>query len=112
MSVVTKPWGYYEDYFRTDDVVFKKIVITPGQSISYQIHHRREEFWYIVSGKGIMKIDGTLWRVEPKQYYHIKKNSSHQNINDGTEDVVAYEMQFGFCSEDDLMRIEDQYGRS
>jgi mannose-6-phosphate isomerase-like protein (cupin superfamily) len=72
----------------------------------------REEFWYIVSGKGKMKIDGSLWYAKPQQYFHIKKNSAHQMINDGEEDVVAYEMQFGVCSEDDLTRIEDQYGRN
>ena len=44
---VDKPWGHYADIFRSDEVVFKKIVISPGEEISYQRHQKRGEFWYI-----------------------------------------------------------------
>jgi len=109
---VEKPWGYYTDYFRSEKVVFKKIVIYPRQSISYQMHHKREEFWYIVQGRGTMRLNNSHWKASPGSYFHIKKNDSHQMINEGDEDVVAYEMQFGKCSEDDIKRIEDEYGRA
>ncbi len=42
---VDKPWGYYIDYYRDGAVVFKKIVIFPGQAISYQVHQQRSEVW-------------------------------------------------------------------
>ena len=108
---VEKPWGYYEDYFRGEEVVFKKIVVQPGESISYQLHHNREEFWYVVSGNGKMRLNASVWTVKPGSYFHIKTNESHQLINSGDEDIVAYEMQFGKCSEEDIVRMEDKYGR-
>ena len=108
---VGKPWGYYKDYFRNDQVVFKKIVVQPGQSISYQLHHKREEFWYVVSGRGAMRLNASVWKVGPGSYFHIKTNESHQLINNGNDDIVAYEMQFGKCSEEDIVRLEDEYGR-
>lgn len=111
---VEKPWGYYTDYFRSEKVVFKKIVVHPRQSLSYQRHEGREEFWYIVQGHGKMRLNASYWRVKPGSYFHIKTNEAHQLINDGDEDedIIAYEMQFGRCSEDDIVRIEDKYGRA
>ena len=110
---VEKPWGYYEDYFRADEAVFKKIVVDPRQSLSYQRHSKREEFWYVVQGRGKMRLNTSYWWVHPGSYFHIKSNEAHQLINDGDEDedIIVYEMQFGKCSEDDIVRIEDKYGR-
>ena len=110
---VKKPWGYYEDYFRADEVVFKKIVVHPRQSLSYQKHGKREEFWYVFQGHGTMRLNQSYWRVRPGSYFHIKSSEAHQLINDGDEDedIIVYEMQFGKCSEDDIIRIEDKYGR-
>ena len=57
MTKVDKPWGYYEDYFRGDKAVFKKIVINPDEAISYQLHRGRDEFWYIASGSAALVIE-------------------------------------------------------
>lgn len=110
-GVVEKPWGYYEDLFRTDEVVFKKIVVTPGEEISYQLHHKREEFWYVTEGFGIFIYNKTNWKVSPGFTIHIRKNDSHQIVNTGSDDLVVFEMQYGVCLEDDIVRFDDKYGR-
>ena len=56
---VLKPWGGYTDIFRSDEVVFKKIVISPGEEISYQQHHKRSEFWYVTEGEGVFRYNNT-----------------------------------------------------
>ena len=52
---ILKPWGGYTDIFRSDEVVFKKIVISPGEEISYQQHEKRSEFWYVAEGQGLFR---------------------------------------------------------
>jgi len=109
---VKKPWGEYTDYLRNDRVVFKKITIRSGEEISYQIHHKRSEFWYVVEGTGIMRWNNLdNWKVRPGFTIEIRKNDAHQIINTGDVDLVIYEMQFGQCSEDDIVRLEDKYDR-
>ena len=109
---VKKPWGEYIDYLRNDRVVFKKITIRSGEEISYQIHHKRSEFWYVVEGTGIMRWNNLdNWKVRPGFTVEIRKNDAHQIINTGDVDLVIYEMQFGQCSEDDIVRLEDKYDR-
>jgi mannose-6-phosphate isomerase-like protein (cupin superfamily) len=110
---VKKPWGGYTDYFRSDRVVFKKIVILPGEEISYQMHSKRSEFWYVIEGTGLLRWNNVNnWKVAPGFTIEIRKNDSHQLINTGDIDLVVYEMQFGECSEDDIVRMEDKYERS
>ena len=109
---IKKPWGEYIDYFRSDTVVFKKIVVNPGEEISYQMHHKRSEFWDVIEGTGLLRWNNlNNWKVAPGFTIEIRKNDAHQLINNGDVDLVIYEMQFGECSEDDIVRMEDKYER-
>lgn len=108
---INKPWGHYTDYYRSKDIVCKQIVIEPGQSISYQYHSKRSEFWYIKSGQGLFVINGRGCTVHSGFTFVVECGMKHRIKNTGTEDLVIYEMQYGECSEDDIVRIEDQYGR-
>lgn len=120
-NIIEKPWGYYEDYFRGENVVFKKIVIKPGHKISYQIHQNREELWFIQSGTGLLKfsldanpmVNYTVKEMVPGENIQIPIGVAHQLICHGEEDLVVFEMQFGSeCSEKDIERIEDPYKRN
>lgn len=120
-NIIEKPWGYYEDYFRGENVVFKKIVIKPGHKISYQIHQHREELWFIQSGMGLLKfsldanpmVNYTVKEMAPGENIQIPIGVAHQLICHGEEDLVVFEMQFGpECSENDIERIEDPYKRN
>ena len=72
---VKKPWGEYTDYFRSDRVVFKKIVILPGEEISYQMHNKRSEFWYVIEGTGLLRWNHlNNWKVAPGFTIEIRKN--------------------------------------
>ena len=109
---VDKPWGYYTDLFRSDEVVFKRIIISPGEEISYQRHQKRGEFWYVTQGTGLFKWNRvTAWKARPGFLAEIRRNDAHQMTNTGEEDMVIYEMQYGKCLEEDIIRIEDKYGR-
>ena len=117
--IINKPWGCYEDYFRDDAVVFKRIEINPGHAISYQTHASRGEFWFIQSGKGIFKFSPGLSpltnfsvaEVEAGRTIEIPQDMAHQISCIGENPLIIFEMQFGKCSEDDITRLEDPYKR-
>ena len=110
-NIVNKPWGCYVDYFRNDQVVFKKIMVYPEQKLSYQFHNNRHEFWYVVSGDGMLTLKGEEIKMVPGDYVVIEKEEEHMIECISDEVLVIYEMQIGSPSEDDIVRLQDKYGR-
>ena len=112
MDRTEKPWGYYEDIFRTDNVVFKIIVVEPDEELSYQSHNKRAEFWFISEGAGLLTIEGIETEVNTGDNITIEKKLKHKIKNTGIDNLCIYEMQCGICDENDIVRYEDKYGRS
>lgn len=112
MDRTEKPWGYYKDIFRTDNVVFKIIVVEPDEELSYQSHNKRAEFWFISEGAGLLTIEGIETEVNTGNNITIEKKLKHKIKNTGIDNLCIYEMQCGVCDENDIVRYEDKYGRS
>ena len=108
---VDKPWGCYVDYFRTSTVVFKKLMILNGQSISYQYHDLRDEVWHVTSGVGKITIDDRESVMMAGDSIYIKKGQKHKMECISEEPLAIFEMQMGETREDDIVRLEDKYGR-
>lgn len=107
---VDKPWGWYKDLERSPNLVVKKIHIKPLSKFSLQKHYKREEFWYIVDGTGLITIDDMQYSVGPGDSFTIKKESVHR-LESYSNGITFIEVQRGECSEDDIDRIADDYGR-
>ena len=111
---VIKPWGYYVDHVRTDGLVVKTITVYPRERLSLQRHHWRGEHWYVVSGRGLAMFgtDGEMTvRLSPGGSINVAPKQWHRLVNDGDVNLVVVEVQTGHCDEDDIDRIEDDYGR-
>lgn len=108
---VKKPWGYYEDYVREQDFVLKKIVIFSDESISLQKHEYRSEDWFIRDGYYTLQVNGTVFTRSGPCKITIQPGEIHRIENLGEDNLEIYEIQTGFCSEDDIVRLEDKYGR-
>jgi mannose-6-phosphate isomerase len=109
-----RPWGTYTviDDGATDHKV-KRIVVHPGKRLSYQLHHQRAEHWFVVSGRAKVTLDGTVSEMGPGQSIDIPLGSAHRIANEGDVDVVFIEVQLGtYFGEDDIVRLEDDYGRA
>ena len=106
-----RPWGRYVDHFRTDKVVFKLIYVAPFKRLSLQFHEFRDEVWVHISGKGEAVIDDNVINLLPGSRLIINAGQSHRLINISGEELVIAEMQHGECSESDIVRIEDDFGR-
>ena len=106
-----RPWGSFNVIMDKESVKIKELVINPKSKISLQLHRMREEFWVVLSGKGILTLGLDEIPVEEGQPIHIRKYEMHSINNYTDEDLVIIEVQKGVCKEDDIIRIEDEYGR-
>jgi mannose-6-phosphate isomerase len=109
-----RPWGNYTvlDDDAPDHKV-KRIVVHPGKRLSYQRHSKRAEHWFIVSGTATVTLDGTVVTVPAGEAIDIPLESAHRIANEGDTDVVFIEVQQGtYFGEDDIVRLEDDYGRA
>ena len=111
MTLIHKPWGCYTDYFRGKHVVFKRLDVDTSESISYQYHDHRDELWYVVSGTGLLTVDDVVSTVESGDSVFINKGQKHKIECTSRTSLVIYEMQMGEPTEDDIVRLEDKYGR-
>jgi mannose-6-phosphate isomerase-like protein (cupin superfamily) len=109
-----RPWGNYTviDDDAADHKV-KRIVVHPGKRLSLQKHAKRAEHWFIVSGMAQVTLDDTITELGPGQAIDIPLGGAHRIANEGTTDVVFIEVQHGtYFGEDDIVRLEDDFGRA
>jgi mannose-6-phosphate isomerase len=108
-----RPWGSYDVVDAGPGFQVKRLVVKPGKRFSYQRHRLRSEHWYVVTGAGIVTLDGEERPVGPGDAVDIAVGAAHRAENTGTsEDLVLIEVQTGpYFGEDDIIRLDDDYGR-
>lgn len=112
MSESTRPWGRYEILQESPDHKVKCIWVSPGKRLSYQRHERRAEHWFIVAGTARITLNGVESTVTAGDSININIADLHRIENIGPDDVIFIEVQTGtYFGEDDIERIEDDYGR-
>ena len=113
MEIGHRPWGSYYVLYNGDECKVKKIVIDPGQQISYQYHYKRNERWSIISGNGIVTLDDEDILVSAESSVYIPAMTKHMIRNPSeTEPIIFIEVQTGtYFGEDDIVRLRDSYGR-
>ncbi len=108
-----RPWGFYRILSDENTFKNKKITVYPGKRLSLQRHQHRDEHWFVVSGKGICTLDGAENRLVAGQSINIPRKSVHRIQNDGIKNLVFTEVQTGdYFGEDDIERLEDDFGRN
>jgi len=110
---VHRPWGWYDSIDEGGRFKVKRIQVKPGASLSLQMHHHRAEHWVVVMGTAeITKGDQTVLLTENQSTY-IPLGEVHRLSNPGTIPLEIIEVQSGsYLGEDDIVRIEDTYGRT
>jgi mannose-1-phosphate guanylyltransferase/mannose-6-phosphate isomerase len=107
-----RPWGSYERVEVGSNFQVKRIVVNPGGVLSLQKHKHRSEHWVVVAGEAEVTIDGTVQVLRREQSIYIPLGATHRLANRGSDDVVLIEVQTGdYLGEDDIIRLEDVYGR-
>ena len=107
-----RPWG--EELWLTRDcsapAMVKVVTVKPGESLSLQYHLHRDEFWLVLSGDGTAEIGEQSLKLKPEDTCFVPREIKHR-INGGSSDLVFLELSFGDFDENDIVRLEDKYGR-
>jgi len=110
---VHRPWGWYDNIDEGSNFKVKRIMISPGASISLQQHQHRAEHWIVVRGSAQVTCDDRTTTLGPNESTYIAKGAIHRLSNPGPETLEIIEVQSGdYLGEDDIIRFEDQYGRT
>ncbi len=112
--IVYRPWGKYEVLIDNDaSHKVKKITVFPGASLSLQSHEHRSEHWVVVRGTAKVVNGENLLTLHENESTYIPAKALHRLSNPGKENLEIIEVQTGdYLGEDDIVRYEDDYGRS
>ena len=111
-EIVSRPWGRYLVLDKQDDHQVQRIWVDPGMQLSYQRHQHRAEHWFIVSGEGIAILNGQVITVSAGSSVDIARLGLHRIKNTGAVELIFIEVQTGtYFGEDDIERVEDDFGR-
>lgn len=109
----TRPWGTWEVLDTGDKHTVKRILVNPGQILSLQYHHHRSEHWIIVKGTATVTLGEEEFEKQENENVYIPCGEKHRIANKTEEDMIFIEVQTGdTLDEDDIVRLEDSYGRS
>jgi mannose-1-phosphate guanylyltransferase/mannose-6-phosphate isomerase len=110
---VHRPWGWYESIDSGQRFQVKRIVVKPGARLSLQMHHHRAEHWVVVSGTAEVTNGTSVSMLTENQSTYIPLGQTHRLANPGKVPLEIIEVQSGsYLGEDDIVRFEDNYGRS
>ena len=110
---VFRPWGSYELIEERDRYQVKRICVKPGASLSLQMHHHRAEHWIVVRGTAEVTRGDDVFMLSENESTYIPLGVTHRLHNPGKLTLELIEVQVGsYLGEDDIVRFEDNYGRS
>ena len=108
-----RPWGTYTVLEEAPDFKVKRIQVLPGKRLSYQKHSQRAEHWYVVGGTAKVTLDGREVTVRAGEAIDIPIGVAHRVENAADDDLIFIEVQRGsYLGEDDIVRLEDDFGRA
>lgn len=109
---VFRPWGSYDSLESAGGFQVKRLAVLPGAVLSLQLHRRRAEHWVVVSGIARISRDDEVFELRRNEHTFIPLGARHRIENPGTELLEIIEVQVGdYLGEDDIVRLEDRYGR-
>ncbi len=110
---VHRPWGYYQTIQKGDQFQVKRLTIKPGGKLSLQKHYHRAEHWVVVNGTAMVTRGEDNLLLHENESVYIPLGSLHRLENPGKVPLCLIEVQSGsYLGEDDIVRLEDTYGRS
>ena len=110
---VHRPWGAFESIDAGERYQVKRLTVSPGESLSLQMHHHRAEHWIVVSGTARVTCDDKVFLLAENQSTYIPVGARHRLENPGMVPLEIIEVQSGgYLGEDDIVRFEDVYTRA
>ena len=109
-----RPWGSFTVLDEGSNFKVKRIDVLPGKRLSYQRHSRRAEHWFVVRGTAKVTLDGTERLVKIGETIDIPLETAHRVENPESSEILVFiEIQTGdYFAEDDIVRLDDDFGRA
>ncbi|MBV5303029.1 MAG: mannose-1-phosphate guanylyltransferase/mannose-6-phosphate isomerase [Chlorobium sp.] len=109
---VCRPWGTYETVDESERFKVKRITVNPGAALSMQKHHHRAEHWVVVKGTAAVTVGEQIITLCEDQSTYIPVGVFHRLENHADTSLELIEVQSGsYLGEDDIVRVDDRYGR-
>jgi|GEM_PF-382013 len=106
-----RPWGWYEVLAVGEGYQVKRLHLEPHRRFSLQRHHQRSEQWLVVAGQGVVQLGEDVHTVQLGQLLAVPVACIHRATG-GPQGLEIVEVQWGsVLREDDIERLEDDYGR-
>ena len=111
ISKTEKPWGSFIQYVLNQPVTVKILEIHAGEQVSYQYHQHRSELWIPLDEGACIRIEDEILRPKTMEPVFIPQGAKHQLIGEA-EGYRILEIAFGHFDEEDIVRLQDKYGRA
>jgi len=109
---VHRPWGFYQGLHSGDRFQVKRLTVNPGAQLSLQLHYHRAEHWVVVNGTALVTRGEEQVLLRENESMFIPLGTPHRLENPGRVPLNLIEVQSGaYLGEDDIVRLNDTYGR-
>jgi mannose-6-phosphate isomerase len=109
---VEKPWGRFEQYTHNALSTVKVITVQRGGTLSLQYHHHRDELWVVLDSGAQIEVGDAVLRPQAGARVFVPRTVRHRLSAVGDGPVRILEVSFGEFDEDDIVRLDDVYGRT
>ena len=109
--IVDKPWGKVVTYALNQPSSVRVITVEPGQETSVHYHQMRDEMWVVLDQGLTMQIGNRTVQADTGEEFMVGAETTHRITNAGTARGRVLEIAYGYTTEDDTLRLEDDYGR-
>ena len=112
MKEYKKPWGSYIELYRDKNFLLKILNISPGKKISLQKHKKRSEHWTVVEGEASILLGKKNISLSVNDSIFVPKEEVHRISNSTQDPLKIIEIQSGEYDENDIIRLDDMFGRA
>lgn len=109
--IVDKPWGKVVTYALNQPSSVRVITVEAGQETSVHYHQMRDEMWVVLDAGLTLQIGNKVVDAEPGEEFIVSAETTHRITNTGEKRGRVLEIAYGYTTEDDTLRLEDDYGR-
>ena len=110
-KIENRPWGWFEQFNENSPCSVKLIHVKAGSRLSLQYHNQRREFWKVVQGPLIVEIEGEEFTGQQGSEFEIPVKAKHR-LSATENDGLLLEISYGIFDEDDIVRVQDDFGRT
>jgi mannose-6-phosphate isomerase-like protein (cupin superfamily) len=109
--IIDKPWGKVVTYALNQPSSVRVITVEPGQETSVHYHQMRDEMWVVLDVGLTVQIGNRTIEATPGEEFIVSAETTHRLSNHGDRRGRVLEIAYGYTTEDDTLRVEDDYGR-